>query len=90
MSRAQAMCLLLFLIGVAAVAKGILFFATHQYDQLFFLGCGVAWVAWIVIAVFKNWNLPAPFAYDQGTNQVGRVIYCIIVIGIYVFLIFIG
>ncbi|WP_211465743.1 hypothetical protein [Collimonas silvisoli] len=88
MSRLHAMRLLLVLVGVAFVVKGTHFFMHQQYDQLLFLCCGVAWVIWIANAVFKNWNLPAPFAYNQGANQIGRIAYCVVVVGVFFFLIF--
>jgi hypothetical protein len=87
MSRLHAIRLLLILVGVAFIVKGTYFYMRQQYDQLLFLGCGVAWVTWIVNAVLKNWNLPAPFAYNQGTNQIGRIAYCIVVVGIFFFMI---
>ncbi|MQQ99818.1 hypothetical protein [Glaciimonas soli] len=88
MNRINALRVLLVLIGIAFMVKGAYFFTRQQYDQLLFLSCGVAWAVWITNAVFKNWNLPAPFAYNQGENQIGRVTYCIVVVGIFFFVIF--
>lgn len=74
------------LVGAASgLIKGYIFYANQKYDQLFFLACISAWVSWIVIAIIKNQDLPGPFAYKDGRNQVARIGYGILVIGLFMF-----
>ena len=85
MNRLHVMRLFLVLVGIVSIVKGIFFLRLREYDQLLFLLCTSIWVVWITNAVFKNWNLPAPFAYSQGTNQIGRITYFIVVLGLFLF-----
>ncbi|MBB5198529.1 hypothetical protein HNR39_000339 [Glaciimonas immobilis] len=88
MSRVHVLWLLLSQVGIASLVKGVILFNRHQYHELLFLGCGIIWVTWVTHAVFKNWDLPGPFAYDEGENQVGRVAYCLVVVGAFFLVIF--
>ena len=83
MKHLYVMRVLLVLMGVVGMVKGTFFLTRCEYDQLLFLVCISIWLAWITNAVFKNWNLPAPFAYNQGANQIGRIAYFIVVAGLF-------
>ncbi|WP_050465959.1 hypothetical protein [Herbaspirillum autotrophicum] len=85
MNHLRVMRILLVLIGIVGIVKGIFFFTHREYDQLLFLVCISLWLVWIINAVFKNWNLPAPFAFNEGTNQLGRMAYFIVVAGLFLY-----
>jgi hypothetical protein len=79
---------LLFLITITSLVKGYYFFQEKQYGSLLFLGAWIAWIVWVSNAVFRNLNLPAPFGYQNGKNQIARFIYLGMIIIFFVIMIF--
>ena len=59
--------MLVSLVGIANAMKGIVAMS-GAFDQMVLLLDITVWLIWILNEVFKNWSLPAPFAYSERTN----------------------
>ena len=88
MNSIRWMKVLISLVGISIVIKGVILARSGAFDQMVLLLGTAIWLTWIISAVFKNWDLPAPFAYRKGTNQVGRIAYCILVTVLFFLVIF--
>lgn len=73
------------LILIIGVFKGRHLYNDERYDQLLLVIAIIIWAIWITQAVFKNWDLPAPFAYDEGRNKIGRTAYLLLVLCLFIF-----
>ncbi|WP_432239977.1 hypothetical protein [Herbaspirillum robiniae] len=82
--------LLLSFVALAAIVKGGFFFVSQMHSQVLWLTCIVSWVFWVINAVFEDRDLPAPFAYDSGENQIGRIAYGAVVLIVFFFYVFFG
>ncbi|MEB0012126.1 hypothetical protein QN379_17885 [Glaciimonas sp. Gout2] len=88
MNRLYALKILLVVIAISGLVTGFYIFKSQQYDQfIFFIAC-VTWVVWVSCAVLKNSDLPAPFGYNQGENQIPRIAYLIMVLGFFFYMVF--
>jgi hypothetical protein len=79
---------LLLLIGLISLIKGIIYFKSQEYTHLIFLIGIFGFINWILIAAFHNWDLPAPYGYENGKNQIGRIIFCALMVGMFFLMIF--
>jgi len=85
MSRSRTLSIFLLLIGFFSAVKLIVLLNKGQLEQSFYLLCVTIWAVWIACAVLKDWNLPAPFGFKNGQNQIARIGYLVLVTGIFIF-----
>lgn len=86
MNRLRVMQVLLLFIGFVFGIKAIFLFNAGQFEQLLYVVVATIWAVWVTVAVFKNWNLPAPFGFHDGKNQAARIAYCVFVNGVFLFI----
>jgi hypothetical protein len=87
MTRLRTMQILLLAIGTVFGLKAVFLFKVSQFEQLLYMVVTTIWAVWITVAVFKNWNLPAPFGFHEGKNQLARIAYCVLVNGVFLFVV---
>lgn len=87
MRNFRVLQVLILVIGLTGGGRILFFIRENQLEQVFYAFAVTAWALWVTAAISRNWNLPAPFGFRGGTNQVARIGYCVLVNAIFFFVI---
>lgn len=83
MNLRRILTIALVVIGVISVGEMAYLITISKFEELVYLGIVSAWAMWIIIAVSRDLNLPAPFGFHEGRNQIPRISYCAFVIVVF-------